>query len=315
MSYPCRRMVLWSWDEPLQHEVCQAYCPSVSQPSYLLFFITGPMLNLSCPGVARGLHTVCLPTFRHSVRRTKHPLFRIYIRQFSTHLSTAGTGTRPPPPYSDRSSGLPVALIAFTSAAIGFGAALYFTNTNANLSKPDTPQFGSTHDIQNAISDLKTTFGPGSKVSTHPDDLHDHGFSPNDHHPGESWGKFCMISDWIYFAGMDHSVVVYPESTDDVVKIVNIATKYRIPITAYSGATSLEGHYRGVGFHWLILRSLLLLSMSIHGRNWRFLCPLAQHGRNMCRYGQHGSYNCHQRYVTHVLFKSNPNLTLTVLRN
>lgn len=45
---------------------------------------------------------------------------------------------------------------------------------------------------------------------------------------------------------MDHSVVVYPESTEDVVKIVKIATKYRTPITAYSGATSLEGHYRGV---------------------------------------------------------------------
>jgi len=45
---------------------------------------------------------------------------------------------------------------------------------------------------------------------------------------------------------MKHSVVVYPENTEDVVKIVNIATKYRAPITAYSGATSLEGQYRGV---------------------------------------------------------------------
>ena len=43
-----------------------------------------------------------------------------------------------------------------------------------------------------------------------------------------------------------HSVVVYPESTEDVVKIVKIATRFKIPITAYSGATSLEGHYRGV---------------------------------------------------------------------
>lgn len=45
---------------------------------------------------------------------------------------------------------------------------------------------------------------------------------------------------------MTHSVVVYPESTEDVVKVVKIATKYRVPITAYSGATSLEGHCRGV---------------------------------------------------------------------
>jgi D-lactate dehydrogenase (cytochrome) len=41
-------------------------------------------------------------------------------------------------------------------------------------------------------------------------------------------------------------VVVYPRSTEDVVKIVKIAIKYRMPVTAYSGATSLEGQFRGV---------------------------------------------------------------------
>ncbi len=43
-----------------------------------------------------------------------------------------------------------------------------------------------------------------------------------------------------------HSVVAYPESTEDVVKIVKIASKHRMPITPYSGATNLEGHTRGV---------------------------------------------------------------------
>lgn len=46
--------------------------------------------------------------------------------------------------------------------------------------------------------------------------------------------------------GMMHDVVVYPRSTEDVVKIVKIAIKYRMPITPYSGGTSLEGHTRGV---------------------------------------------------------------------
>ena len=41
---------------------------------------------------------------------------------------------------------------------------------------------------------------------------------------------------------MGHTVVVYPKSTDDVVKIVNISREHLIPITAYGGATSLEGH-------------------------------------------------------------------------
>ena len=51
-----------------------------------------------------------------------------------------------------------------------------------------------------------------------------------------------------------HSVVVYPESTEDVVKIVKIATKYRMPVVPYSGATSLEGHFRGVSLspHFLL---------------------------------------------------------------
>jgi len=39
---------------------------------------------------------------------------------------------------------------------------------------------------------------------------------------------------------------VRPKSTEDVVKIVNIAKKYRVPIVPYSGATSLEGHFSGV---------------------------------------------------------------------
>ena len=46
--------------------------------------------------------------------------------------------------------------------------------------------------------------------------------------------------------GAPHSVVVFPESTQDVVKIVKIATKYRMPVVPYSGAMSLEGHFRGV---------------------------------------------------------------------
>lgn len=46
--------------------------------------------------------------------------------------------------------------------------------------------------------------------------------------------------------GAVHTVIVYPESTEDVVKIVKIATKYRMPVIPYSGGTSLEGHTRGV---------------------------------------------------------------------
>ncbi|KIP10308.1 hypothetical protein PHLGIDRAFT_101421 [Phlebiopsis gigantea 11061_1 CR5-6] len=65
-------------------------------------------------------------------------------------------------------------------------------------------------------------------VSTDPDALKTYGSSPNSYHPESP-----------------HSVVVHATSTEDVVKIVNVARKYRIPVVAYSGATSLEGHFSG----------------------------------------------------------------------
>lgn len=44
----------------------------------------------------------------------------------------------------------------------------------------------------------------------------------------------------------NHTVVVHPETTEDVAKIVKIAVKYKMPVTPYSGGTSLEGHFRAV---------------------------------------------------------------------
>lgn len=42
--------------------------------------------------------------------------------------------------------------------------------------------------------------------------------------------------------------VLYPRSTEDVVRIVKLAAKYAIPIIPYSGGTSLEGHFSPVAF-------------------------------------------------------------------
>lgn len=45
---------------------------------------------------------------------------------------------------------------------------------------------------------------------------------------------------------MAHSVVVFPDTTEAVVAIMKIATAYRMPVVAYSGGTSLEGHFSGI---------------------------------------------------------------------
>ena len=80
-----------------------------------------------------------------------------------------------------------------------------------------------------AISELRDAFPKSGVVSTDPDALKTYGSSPNSYHPESP-----------------HSVVVHVSSTEDVVKVVNVARKYRIPVVAYSGATSLEGHFSGV---------------------------------------------------------------------
>ncbi|KAF9033575.1 FAD-linked oxidase-like protein [Panaeolus papilionaceus] len=88
------------------------------------------------------------------------------------------------------------------------------------------PSYGSYGDFQRAMTELQSIFAEDS-ISTDPEELHFHGFSAHDYHPR-----------------IPPSVVVYPACTADVVKIVKIATKYRMPVIAFSGGTSLEGHFR-----------------------------------------------------------------------
>ncbi|TFK85448.1 hypothetical protein K466DRAFT_566602 [Polyporus arcularius HHB13444] len=88
-------------------------------------------------------------------------------------------------------------------------------------------QYGSPQDFKKAIEELRTLFPDEDAVTTDVEDLEAHGYSENDYHP-------CS----------QPTVVVYPTSTDDVVKIVKTAVKYRMPVIPYSGATSVEGNFR-----------------------------------------------------------------------
>ncbi|KDQ13169.1 hypothetical protein BOTBODRAFT_111851 [Botryobasidium botryosum FD-172 SS1] len=87
------------------------------------------------------------------------------------------------------------------------------------------PTFGTPADFQQAIAELRTLF-PADRISTDPDVLHVHGFSLNTYHPGAP-----------------HSVVISVEGTEEVSSIVKVASKWKMPITAYSGGTSLEGGF------------------------------------------------------------------------
>lgn len=61
------------------------------------------------------------------------------------------------------------------------------------------------------------------------------------------------VSDWSYHDAKKPTVVVWADSTDEVREIVKIATKWRVPITPFSGGTSLEGHFSSVSVFFLVL--------------------------------------------------------------
>lgn len=100
---------------------------------------------------------------------------------------------------------------------------------NAPPDPTKAPHYASPEEIQQAIKELKEALPSKDAVVTDTKVLESYGHSDNSYHPTSP-----------------HSVIVRPQSTEDVVKIVNIAREYRVPIVPYSGATSLEGQFSGV---------------------------------------------------------------------
>ncbi|KAG6910090.1 hypothetical protein DXG01_013142 [Tephrocybe rancida] len=124
-------------------------------------------------------------------------------------------------------------LSSIISGIIGFSVAKSWESLPAQArNTPLKPQFGAPEDFKRAIDELKEAFPHGDTISTNPKDLRIHGFSDYDYRPGRL-----------------HSVVFYPDSTEDVVRMVKIATRHRMPVIPYSGATSLEGQIRSVHKH------------------------------------------------------------------
>ena len=56
-------------------------------------------------------------------------------------------------------------------------------------------------------------------------------------HSGSGWSTYSASPDEQPF------MIVYPSTTDEVSRIARVCHERRIPMTAYSGGTSLEGHY------------------------------------------------------------------------
>lgn len=93
---------------------------------------------------------------------------------------------------------------------------------------------------------MREAFPRPNTVTTDPDALKIYGSSEHSYHQASPHAVVVRLM-WPFTCSSGHALSqVRPKSTDDVVTVVNIARTYRVPITAYSGATSLEGHFSGV---------------------------------------------------------------------
>jgi hypothetical protein len=122
--------------------------------------------------------------------------------------------------------------------------------------------YASPSELQAAITELREAFPKPHIVELDLESLKSYGSSANS----------CLPST-------PHSIIVRPESTDDVVQVVNISRKFKVPIVPYSGATSLEGHFFGVTdltsiFPLQVIYIYTLVFL------WEYLLGYVRHGSN-----------------------------------
>lgn len=126
------------------------------------------------------------------------------------------------------SSGLASGLLAYNQ----FKAA---PDTKANSTLPldelKEPKYASLSEEKAAVAEIKKIVG-NDNVTDEADLLDTHADSGwQTRHPKK---------------GEKPQTIVYPSSTEEVSKILKICHDYRVPVTAFSGGTSLEGHFTPV---------------------------------------------------------------------
>lgn len=184
----------------------------------------------------------------------KRPLESIALRVARRRYSSQASGGQSAPGGVGPSSATRYLLLAASGFAGGAAAALALNIWDDRGDDQVPPsasalndKYGSPEDFQRAIRELRDSFDDKDAVSTDPDDLHTHGHSENDYHPG-AYSLLILAPSTLQMelVGSFPSVVVFPKSTEEVVRVVKIANKYKMPIVPYSGATSLEGNFRSV---------------------------------------------------------------------
>ncbi|KAJ5698241.1 D-lactate dehydrogenase [Penicillium macrosclerotiorum] len=139
--------------------------------------------------------------------------------------------------YQNQSSGgryaaMMFALVFFSTGAYYLGslkpAALPVSSTSALLDLEPPKHNVSQSNLQAAWSDFVDILGK-ENVSTSVGDL--------EMHAGSDWSSYSRKEDEKPF------LILYPATTEEVSQIMKICHQRVIPVTPYSGGTSLEGHF------------------------------------------------------------------------
>jgi D-lactate dehydrogenase (cytochrome) len=128
--------------------------------------------------------------------------------------------------------------LSIAGAGVGIGTASYLFSKGSDsrrstLPLSDAPKIEhdiSTQNIQGACKEFANIVGL-ENVSTDAHDLLSHS--------GSDYQSYA----WTEATATPGAVVVYPSTTEEVSDIVKVCHRRRIPITPYSGGTSIEGNY------------------------------------------------------------------------
>ncbi|KAL4945983.1 hypothetical protein BDV06DRAFT_209127 [Aspergillus oleicola] len=131
-----------------------------------------------------------------------------------------------------RYAALMFALVFFSTGAYYLGSlkpASLPTSSTTNLYELEAPRHDvSSSNLQAAWADFVEIIGKENVSTEHADLLS---------HAGSDWSSYKTKDSEKPF------LVLYPSSTEDVSRIMKVCHQRRIPVTPYSGGTSLEGHF------------------------------------------------------------------------
>ncbi|XHG08741.1 hypothetical protein AWENTII_011834 [Aspergillus wentii] len=109
---------------------------------------------------------------------------------------------------------------------VSAGVAKYTLFNQSDEKKNDQPKYATREEMQKAVDEIHHLLGEDG-VSTDDEIVKAHGYS--------EWSSINI--DALPVA------VVFPTCTEDVAKIAKLCSKYKVPLTPYSGGSSVEGHF------------------------------------------------------------------------